>query len=340
MFRNRLTVLIACLTMAGLLLAACSDDDTDNTGKKDTGAVTPDMGVDSGSPDKTVTPDTSVTPDQTVTPDKTVTPDMPPVPTGVKCTKDSECYPTVPICDPTYKVCVECTKDTDCKDSSGGAKCVGGDCSCTASTDCAGTKTYGAKCLKTTTGNVCGCTASTDCAKSEKGPTCPSSSGGYCGCSANTDCKTGTITVCSKSSPSTASTSKVCTQACKADTECAKELSRQKCDTTGGGCVACLTATDCSAYTSAPWNSTCTTSMFCVECMKDADCTAKSLGNKCDTTNRWCTCKATADCASNENGKVCHSGTGACSCTKDSDCPTGKKCTGTSPYLPSLKFCK
>jgi len=338
MFRNRLTVFISCLAMAGLLLTACSDDDGDsNTGKKDAGAVTPDKGLDGGAPDQSATPDQKVSPDTKPSPDKGPKPDKSPTYKGVACTKDAECYPTAPFCDPTSKLCVECVKKADCKDNPTGGKCTKGNCTCAADTDCTGTMAMGAKCLTASTGGkFCGCKATTDCAKSHKGPTCNTTSGN-CSCKANTECKTSTFTVCSKAFSSSSSTVKNCNTACKANADCSKELSRKVCDTTGGGCVACLKNADC-AYKSLPWHMVCTTNKFCVECEKTADCTNKSLGNKCNTSG-WCVCASHADCASNENGNKCHSSLKACSCDKDADCAKGKKCVG-SPYLPSIKYCK
>lgn len=333
MTRNRLAILITCLATAGLLSAACSDD-TESGPKKDKGA--PDMGVADVGVDG-ATPDQKVSPDQKATPDKKITPDMPLKPKGIACTKDTDCYPTAPFCDTTAKVCVECVKDADCKDNTTGAKCgSNGVCTCAADTDCASTKVFGNKCFKTSTGNLCGCKATADCAKSIKGPTCSSTSGGYCSCKANTDCKTGTFTVCSKAG-STATSISFCNQACKTDTECAKEIDRKVCDTTAGGCVACNKSADC-AYASTPFYTTCTTKKFCVECEKTADCTAKSLGNTCSTQG-WCECANDAACASNNNGKKCDSSYKACSCKTAADCPTGKKCVG-NPYLPSLMYCK
>lgn len=169
------------------------------------------------------------------------------------------------------------------------------------------------------------------------GATCNTTSK-VCSCAAGTDCKISTWTVCLQAMYSV-STLKTCQKKCTANAGCSSEKGRKICNATAGGCVVCLKNADCT-YATAPWSNTCTTSNFCLECTKDADCTAKSLGNVCDTKNNWCTCKTSSDCASNENGKVCETKSGACVCKADSDCPTGKKCTRTSSYLPSAKFCQ
>lgn len=328
------TLTLIAVAAAALALVACSDDTEDNT-KKDKGPVASDKGVDGGAPDqKVVTPDQKVaTPDQKISADS-----APATPTGITCTKDTDCYASAPICDPTNKVCVACVKTADCANSTSGGLCSKGQCTCAADTDCTGSRVWGGVCLTSSTGKMCGCKATTDCAKTSMGTTCNTTSG-VCTCAAGTDCKTGTYTICSQSFSST-TTIKNCNQACKADTACVKEPGRVYCDTTAGGCVACNKGTDCASYKAQPWNLTCTSAKFCVECEKSADCTVKSLGNTCDTTNKWCVCKTASDCSNNENGKQCDTSSGACSCKADTDCLTGKKCTRTSPYLTGVKFCQ
>jgi len=367
MYGHRLVVLAISFTTAGLLLAACSDDtEPDDTGKKDTGAVTPDMGVDVGvvdqgsAVDQAVTvdlsPDTgtggdgplhdqslmeaSAAPDMAAkeagtAPDQGVTPDTGFKPNGKNCKTSADCPTSVPLCT-SAGLCVECIKNTDCATSVSGGLCDKNECTCAADTDCTGAVVWGGKCLSSGTNKYCGCAASTDCAKTSKGTSCDSSYG-FCTCSSSTGCKVGTYTVCAQTL-SSVSTLKTCSKACKADTDCTKESGSVVCDTTGGSCVGCNKDADCAAYTDKPWSNTCS-SKFCLECKTSSDCTAKSLGNKCDTTNNWCTCKSSSDCAGNENGKVCDSNANACSCTKDTDCPTGKKCTRYSPSIPGTKFC-
>ncbi len=327
------TVMTVALAAALFVCTACSDD-TDTGKKKDTGVVA-DVGADAGA-DKG-TPDTG-TPDQGSTPDKTSSPDAAVKPIGAPCSKDTDCYPNVPYCDTTNKICVQCLKTADCAQHSTGGLCSAGTCTCAADSDCKGTRVAGSKCVSSSTsGKFCGCAASTDCTGTSIGNKCDTSSG-RCTCSAAADCKTGTFTVCSQAFL-TSSTIKSCNTACTADAACAKEIYRKTCDTTAGGCVACNKAADCSAYKGRPWSTTCS-KKFCTECVTNSDCTSKSLGNTCDTTNFWCVCKTATDCAANENGKLCDSSLGACNCKADTDCPTGKKCTRTSPYLPSLKYCQ
>lgn len=342
MKRNRLAILITCLASLALALSACSDD-TGPAGGKDLSVSDLSLAADAdaGATDKSTTDkgaaDKSTT-DKGATVDQSPIPDQATIPSGVACTKDADCDPSVPKCDPQAKVCVECLKDDDCKESTVGGMCHVGQCICDADTDCAGPAVWGARCNKSITGNQCGCGASTDCAKTALGPTCDTKEE-KCTCLASTDCKVGTYSVCSLAQ-STSAKLKMCNQACKADSECSKLFNRKVCDTTGGACVGCNVSADCATYTDAPWSAVCTKTRFCVECEKDADCTAKSLGTTCNTVNNWCTCITTSECATNENGMVCDFSSGTCSCKTDKDCPTAKKCTRTSSYLPSLKFCQ
>ena len=322
------TWLVAALCAAGLTLGACSDDSDDDPKKKD-------LGVDQTVPDQAA-PDQAA-PDQAA-PDQTVVkPDTsPPAPTGIACTKNSDCGGSQPFCDTAKKICVACLKNTDCAEDVSGGLCSGGKCTCAADTDCTGKRAWGSKCVTAGTTKRCGCAASTDCAKTYNGATC-NTTAKVCTCSAGTDCKLSTWTVCLQTTQSS-TTIKTCQKKCTDNKICSTEKGRKACDTTAGGCVACLKNADC-AYDNIPWNFTCTTAKFCVECLASSDCTSKSLGNACDTKNGWCTCKSNTDCASNVNGKVCNTKAGACVCNSDSDCPTGKKCTRRSSYLPSGKFC-
>lgn len=329
--RSMLTITIA----AGLIFSACSDDDNPG-GKQDKGATVDKGGADAGADQGAAD---IATPDLGSTPDKTSSPDAAAKPTGVPCAKDSDCYPTVPHCDPTNKVCVECLKANDCALSTSGGLCSAGRCTCASDSDCKGTRVWGGKCLTGSQGGkACGCGATADCSGTSMGATCDSTNK-VCACSAAGDCKTGNYTVCSQSFMST-TTVKNCNTACKADSACSKEIDRKVCDTTAGGCVECNKSADCAVYPESPWSLTCSSTKFCVECLTSADCTSKSLGNSCNTKNYWCECKTAADCTKNENGAVCNSNVGACSCKTDTDCPTGKKCTRTSPYLPGLKYCQ
>ena len=121
---------------------------------------------------------------------------------------------------------------------------------------------------------------------------------------------------------------------CSVDADCAANTTAKLCHPTSGECNTCKTNAECTAN---PYEKTCDAVNGCVECLKDTDCTTASLGSKCDD-QQLCVCAADADCATNLNGKKCDTKNLACGCAADTDCPSGKTCTGTTPF--NTKVCK
>jgi hypothetical protein len=119
---------------------------------------------------------------------------------------------------------------------------------------------------------------------------------------------------------------------CTADADCAANTTKKLCHPASGECSTCKTNTDCKD----PYAKLCDAVEGCIECVKDADCDTKSLGNKCSET--LCVCAADADCSANLNGKKCDTQNKACSCAVDGDCPAGKKCTGMTSF--NMKVCQ
>lgn len=240
----------------------------------------------------------------------------------VSCISDGDCPSSTPVCHGTG-VCGVCKDDAGCAGSPAGLLCDGGGCTCAANTDCAGSTPFGPTCIPHFVGAWCGCDTDADCTGNPHGPTCNTDLH-TCSCASGSECTAPGLTVCSQLQAG--SLVKHCAAPCTKVSDCSDVYWLRGCD--AGTCVGCKSNADC--VSPDPWSKLCnTTTVGCVECLKDTDCTASSSGNTC--VNSWyCSCAKNADCASNLHGKLCDPINEACSCLIDADCPSGRTCSGAS----------
>ncbi len=234
------------------------------------------------------------------------------VTSGARAGACSECNPggtvvcgaSAPVCDPATAMCSACTSDTDCDAFPSARQCItaGGSsgqckaCDPTGNAGCSGTTPI---CNASFTCE--GCTDSTQCATG----TCNTSTGA-CGCTDDTECS-GATPICGAGG--------TC-RACTGDVECPGAV----CVDSGphdGECGACDPSDDGGCTSTAPQCEP--TSLTCVACLSDGDCTGIAPGLFCNASNH-CECKAGStgtDCkCSNGNncavGQVCVLGTLTC----------------------------
>ena len=277
------------------------------------------------------------------------------------CTKNSQCSGAAegPTCDTKSGTC-GCATDSQCSSTSDwGTKCISVTrlgttfkiCGCDKDAHCA-TKIHGLTCHGGS--SRCGCTSNAGC-KVPPYSTCsvphPGASYKQCqqACAVDKDCTDKALPYCVGSScvackvdsQCSASGNKHCLNnscvQCKVDADCTVAANKV-CDTASHSCVACKTVSHCQTLYGYPWYNVCDGGKKCVECIKDSDCTASSLGKTCNTSFFFCYCTKDADCAGNTNGLRCHTSWQTCTCAVDGDCPTGKKCSGSTPFM--TKFCK
>ena len=103
---------------------------------------------------------------------------------------------------------------------------------------------------------------------------------------------------------------------CSSDLDCPPTF---KCNTGNGLCARCVTNADCGL------NEVCD-GVFCVECVKDTDCSSRNPGQVCD--NSACVNTCSAQDTTCPSGTVCSISKGICvnECTSNADCTTGETC--------------
>jgi len=236
------------------------------------------------------------------------------------CTSDSDCPAPGRCTGEMYgaKVCKnECYEDKDCTDDNApfcdvsNGKCVG----CMGDKDCAGGSSWGNKCIKGTTRTACGCKTDADCTANRYGSTC-STATGRCSCTGDAGCKKAPYTKCGPVSKS--SYAMQCQKPCKSDVDCGANLT---CHKSSGRCTECAADKDCKSATLKRCN---LTIGKCVACKKDAECTDKSKPF-CNPGSGICVeCLTDATCKAGYFwGNKCikgYSGTASCGCQASGDC--------------------
>jgi hypothetical protein len=222
-------------------------------------------------------------------------------PSGL-CSSDAECGGTKPKCEVSLGVCVGCLEDVDCN---------GGRCD---------TSIF--KCVKT------GCTRGADCAATPERPYC--SADGQCvECLTSSQCLPldGVRRTCDLGL-------RTCIKnPCKVDNDCALDASGGRlCDTTTGGCVACMTDAQCTS----PAQPHCLTeSHHCVECASDANCD-EANGETCTPDTHVCKvtrCVSDANC---DGALKCDVASGQCvGCVSNADCSFGGICESQQCVQPA-----
>jgi len=241
-------------------------------------------------------------------------------------------FSALPVC--YGGTCVECGTASDCPSNS--PICLSNNCvECSTSTDC--TSPANPSC-SSSTNNCEGCPSSSFCNSKYPGslPYCFATTGACVQCLANSDCS-GATPFCSTST-------KTCVQ-CLGDGDC-PSISAPKCSVSntcqpctaytgicaskftyqpvcsGGNCVGCGSASDCSD----PSKPVCETGAgACVQCITSSDCPSVNAPYCSSGTCQPCTNSPTAICPGKfPNAPVCYSDQ-CVECGDDADCLDSSK---------------
>jgi hypothetical protein len=248
--------------------------------------------------------------------------------TGGIPTSCYNCYDQGLQCDSSGH-CADCLANQDCVSRTGNPNAVclpNNKCGCDADSQCAGLS-QGARCVASL--QNCGCESDADCSTAGALTCAPNH---RCGCSSNQDCagiafRNTPLPLCD---PSTGG----CVQ-CLTDTDCTDPNNRV-CDPTGNSCLPCRTSADCAQNANGPVCGNLgmyTTGIGACYCNTDQDCAGRAGGPHCVSNGspyNKCGCVTDADCAGDPEGFQCINPYNddwlQCGCGTTADCPSGKEC--------------